>query len=73
MSTSDGYSFTASAAALIMRRIIDGDFTPGFQTPGLLYGPDIALAIPGTSRQHPDSADSAGTDPAARENNGGLC
>jgi short subunit dehydrogenase-like uncharacterized protein len=51
MWTSDGYSFTASAAAEIMKRALAGELASGFQTPARLYGADLALAIPGTIRQ----------------------
>jgi short subunit dehydrogenase-like uncharacterized protein len=51
MVTSDGYSFTAAAAAAVLKRVTAGDFAPGFQTPGKLYGPGLALAIPGTRRE----------------------
>ena len=48
MVTSDGYTFTAAAAAAVMNCVIGGDFAPGFQTPGKRYGPELALSIPNT-------------------------
>jgi short subunit dehydrogenase-like uncharacterized protein len=51
MSTTDGYSFTACAAAHIMKRALTGEVASGFQTPAQLYGADLALAVPGTIRQ----------------------
>jgi len=41
---------TADAALLCVRRALAGGIRPGFQTPAGLYGPDLALEIPGASR-----------------------
>jgi geranylgeranyl reductase family protein len=54
MVTDDGYSFTAGAVNAILRRAIRGDLAPGFQTPGKLYGPSLALSVPGTRREELD-------------------
>jgi short subunit dehydrogenase-like uncharacterized protein len=51
MRTANGYAFTALSAVEIARRALGGDAKPGFQTPSTAYGPDLALAIPGTSRE----------------------
>ena len=48
--TADGYDFTALAAVAIAERVISGEFEPGFQTPGRVYGPDFVLSIEGTTR-----------------------
>jgi saccharopine dehydrogenase (NAD+, L-lysine-forming) len=53
--TRDGYSFTVEAAIIVLRRVISGDFVPGFQTPGKLFGSGFALSIPGTYREDPDA------------------
>ena len=45
------YSFTAHAAPSIALRVLRGDFECGFQTPARVYGPDLALAFPGVSRE----------------------
>ena len=55
MTTDDGYSFAAGAAAAVLRRAICGDWAPGFQTPGKLYGSGLALSIPGTYREDLDA------------------
>jgi short subunit dehydrogenase-like uncharacterized protein len=55
MTTSDGYSFTAAAATAVLRRMISGELEFGFQTPGKLYGPGLALGIPGTLREDLDA------------------
>jgi len=46
----EGYWLTAHTALLILRRVLAGDFQPGFKTPSLLYGPDLVLEVPGTRR-----------------------
>src|SRR5271168_4398475 len=48
--TADGYNFTALAAVAIAERVIAGEFEPGFQTPGRVYGADLVLSIEGTTR-----------------------
>lgn len=47
----EGYTFTALTALNITQRILDGDFTPGFQTPAQSYGADLVLGIEGVERQ----------------------
>jgi short subunit dehydrogenase-like uncharacterized protein len=51
LQTSDGYSFTADAAAAIARRVVRGDLVPGFQTPAKVYGADLVLEFAGTHRR----------------------
>jgi short subunit dehydrogenase-like uncharacterized protein len=48
--TADGYDFTALAAVAIAERVIGGEFEPGFQTPGRVYGADFVLGVDGTTR-----------------------
>lgn len=54
MVTSDGYTFTAAAAAAVMKQVIGGNFAPGFATPGKLYGSELALSIPDTETEDLD-------------------
>ena len=49
--TPEAYSFTALTAVAIARRVLGGDFEPGFQTPARLYGPDFVLSMPGVLRE----------------------
>lgn len=46
----EGYWLTAQTALLILRRVLDGDFAAGFQTPGRRYGADFVLEVQGTTR-----------------------
>jgi len=49
--TPEGYSMTALATVEIMKRILSGDFKPGFQTPSLAYGPDFILGFEDVERE----------------------
>jgi short subunit dehydrogenase-like uncharacterized protein len=51
MQTPEGYTITALAALNIAQKILDGNFTPGFQTPAKVYGADLVMEIEGVSRQ----------------------
>ncbi|MDJ0789011.1 MAG: saccharopine dehydrogenase NADP-binding domain-containing protein [Myxococcota bacterium] len=44
------YDVSAASAARIARRVSEGDFEAGFQTPGRLFGADFALSLPGVAR-----------------------
>jgi short subunit dehydrogenase-like uncharacterized protein len=46
----EGYSLTASTVLLIAQKILNGHFTPGYQTPASAYGEDLIMEIPGVSR-----------------------
>ncbi|MBX3289268.1 MAG: saccharopine dehydrogenase NADP-binding domain-containing protein [Acidobacteria bacterium] len=50
LQTPEGYTLTALAALTITRKILDGNFTTGFQTPARSYGADLILEIEGTVR-----------------------
>lgn len=51
LETPDGYSFTAEAAMAIAQRVTRGDFRPGFQTPGKVYGANFVLGLAGSRRE----------------------
>jgi short subunit dehydrogenase-like uncharacterized protein len=51
LKTPDGYSFTAEAATTIAKRILQGDFNCGFQTPAKVYGADLVFDFHGTERE----------------------
>ncbi len=50
LETLSGYSLTAKTAVLIAKKIMEGNFKPGFQTPAMAYGPDLIMEIPTTKR-----------------------
>ncbi len=43
--TREAYSFTGIAAAAVVREVLRGTVSPGFQTPGALFGPDFPLRL----------------------------
>jgi short subunit dehydrogenase-like uncharacterized protein len=49
--TPEAYYLTALTSVEIMKRILDGDFKPGFQTPGKMYGDDFILQFAGVVRE----------------------
>ena len=50
MRTPEGYTLTMLSALHITGKVLGGDAPPGFKTPSLAYGPDLALEIEGVSR-----------------------
>ncbi len=53
--TPEAYTLTALTALEIAKRVVDGDFTPGFQTPSLAYGADFILKFAGVTREDLDA------------------
>lgn len=51
LSGPDGYTLAAQTALTITRKVLDGNWQPGFQTPAALYGPDLILEVAGTHRE----------------------
>ncbi len=49
LDTVNGYTFTAMAAAEAGRRVLGGEFRPGFQTPTDLFGSGFAQTIADTA------------------------
>jgi short subunit dehydrogenase-like uncharacterized protein len=50
MITPEGYLLTFHSTLIVAKRVIDGHWESGFQTVGKVYGPDLALEVPGVSR-----------------------
>ncbi len=51
MRTPEGYTLTTMTGLGIVKRVLEGDFKAGFQTPSLAYGPDLVLNFDGVSRE----------------------
>jgi short subunit dehydrogenase-like uncharacterized protein len=49
--TPEAYYLTSLTAVEIMKRITNGDFKPGFQTPSLAYGEGFILQFDGVTRE----------------------
>ena len=44
----DGYTLTAHSGLIIVKKILEGNFRPGYQTPAAAYGEGLILEVPGT-------------------------
>jgi len=49
--TPEAYHLTALTSVEIMKRILTGDFKPGFQTPSKAYGTDFIMQFEGVQRE----------------------
>ena len=47
----DGYTLTAHSSLIIAKKILERNFTPGYQTPAGCYGADLVLEVPGVTRE----------------------
>jgi len=45
-----GYALTAKSAVLITEKILAGNFKTGYQTPAMMYGENLIMEVPTTSR-----------------------
>lgn len=44
----DGYTLTALSSLIIAKKVLEGNFKPGYQTPASCYGEELVKDIPGT-------------------------
>jgi len=49
--TPEAYLLTFHSTLIVVKRVLAGDWQPGFQTVAQVYGPDLVLEVPGTSRE----------------------
>jgi len=47
----EGYTLTAISSLIIMKKVLNGDFKIGYQTPAACYGADLVLEIDGVTRE----------------------
>ena len=47
----DGYTMTAEASLIIAKKILEGNFKTGYQTPAGCYGADLILEVNGVTRE----------------------
>ena len=47
----EGYTLTAKTALMAIKKILNGEFKAGFQTPGTAFGMDFILELEGTNRK----------------------
>lgn len=51
LSGPEGYTLTTHAALIIVKKILNGNFSPGYQTPANAYGENLVMEIPGVQRE----------------------
>jgi len=49
--TPEAYDLTAYAVLLITQKILQGNFTPGYQTPATAYGENLVMELPRVQRE----------------------
>ena len=47
----EGYTLTAISSLLITKKVLEGNFKAGYQTPAAAYGADLVMEIPGVTRE----------------------
>ena len=48
----DGYTLTALSSLIIAKKVLEGNFKPGYQTPAACYGEELIMEIPGTIKDN---------------------
>jgi short subunit dehydrogenase-like uncharacterized protein len=51
LSGPEGYTLTTLAALIIVQKVLNGNLSPGYQTPASAYGENLVMAIPGVKRE----------------------
>lgn len=51
LSGPDAYTMTAISTLIIARKVLQGNFKPGYQTPAGAYGENLVMEIPGVKRE----------------------
>ncbi len=49
LTCADGYTLTAHSSLIIAKKVLDGNFSPGYQTPAGCYGSGLIDEIPGSA------------------------
>ncbi len=47
----EGYTLTMHSALIIVQKVLNGNFIPGYQTPASAYGENLIMEIPGVQRE----------------------
>ena len=50
LSGPEGYTLTTHSALIIVQKVLNGNFSPGYQTPASAYGENLVMEIPGVKR-----------------------
>lgn len=51
MQCPEGYTLTAISSLIIAKKVLEGNFKKGYQTPAGTYGADLIMEIPGVKRE----------------------
>ena len=51
LSGPEGYTLTTHSALIIAKKILNGNFSAGYQTPASAYGENLVMEIPGVKRE----------------------
>ena len=51
LSGPEGYTLTTYAALIIVQKVLNRNFSPGYQTPANAYGENLVMEIPGVERE----------------------
>jgi len=51
MSCADGYTLTMQSTLLISKKVLDGNFKSGYQTPASAYGENLVMELPNVRRE----------------------
>lgn len=51
LSGPEGYTLTTYSALIIVQKVLNGNFTAGYQTPASAYGENLVMEIPGVQRE----------------------
>ncbi len=47
----DAYVTLVDSTVAVVKRVLDGQVTPGYQTPAQRYGAELVLTLPGVTRR----------------------
>lgn len=51
LSGPEGYTLTTHSALIIVQKVLNGNFIPGYQTPAGAYGENVVMEIPGVQKE----------------------
>jgi len=51
LSGPEGYTLTTHATLIIVQKVLNGNFSPGYQTPANAYGENLVMEIPGMQKE----------------------
>lgn len=52
LSGPEGYTLTTYSALILVQKVLNGNFIPGYQTPAGAYGENLVMEVPGVQLEH---------------------